>query len=115
FYVSKLIGLMFMQVVLLSIIVVAGVITQAFRGYTNFEIGLYLQYIAGFIAIDFWLLAALAIFIQVLSKNRYIGFLITALFYIWNTFFAFVVFKHNLVVFGSDPGVVYSEMNSFGH
>lgn len=115
YYVSKTIGLMFMQTVLLSIVIVSGVIVQTFHGYTHYEIGLYFQYLFGFILVDFWMLAILAIFIQTLTKNRYIGFFITAIFYVWNTFFALLVVKHNLLVFASDPGIVYSEMNKFGH
>ncbi len=115
FYISKLIGLFFMQAILVSIIIVAGVIVQTFKGYTNYEIGLYIRYVYGFILPDFWLLAIVALFVQTLVKNRYIGFFIVTLFYIWNTFFAMLVLKHNLFVFSSDPGIVYSEMNGFGH
>lgn len=115
YYVSKLIGLMFMQLVLLSIVMVAGIIVQTFKGYTNYEPGLYLQYLFGFIIIDYWLLGIFALFVQTLVKNRYIGFFIVALFYIWNTFFAAPVLKHNLFIFASNPDVVYSEMNQFGH
>lgn len=115
YYVSKTIGLMFMQAVLLSIVIIAGIIVQTFHGYTNYEIGLYFQYLFGFMLVDYWMLAILAIFVQTLTKNRYIGFFIVAIFYIWNTFFASPVVKHNLFIYTSDPGLIYSEMNKFGH
>jgi ABC-type transport system involved in multi-copper enzyme maturation permease subunit len=115
FYVSKASGLMFMQVILLAIIMVCGVVVQLFKGYTNFEILLYVKYLFGFKIIDMWLLAILALFVQSVVSNKYLGFFIAALFYFWNSTFALLVLKHNLFIFSSDPGVVYSDMNSFGH
>ena len=115
FYTSKIVGLVFMQVLLLAVIMVCGIIVQLFKGYTNFEILLYIQYLLGFRLIDLVMLAILAVFVQTLVSNKYIGFFITAIFYIWNITFAQVVLKHKLLVFTSDPGVEYSDMNHFGH
>lgn len=115
FYISKLSGLMFMQVILLCIIVVCGIMVQLFRGYTHLEIMLYLRYIFGFKLLDLWMLAILAIFVQTLVRNKFVGYFIIALFYFWNGTFAQLVLKHNLLVFTSDPGIEYSDMNGFGH
>lgn len=115
FYISKLAGLMFIQTLLVTIIMVCGIIVQLFKGYTNFEIWLYIRYLYGFNLIDFWMLAALAIFVQTLVSNKYLGFFIVALFYFWNSTFAQLVVKHNLAIFASSPGVEYSDMNAFGH
>jgi len=115
FYISKLVGLMFMQVILISLIMVCGIIVQLFKGYTNFEILLYIKYLWGFRLIDFWYLAVLAIFVQTLVSNKYLGYFIVGLFYFWNSVFALTVFKQNIFVFSSDPGVEYSAMNGFGH
>ena len=115
FYISKLSGLLFMQVILLAIIMVCGIIVQLFKGYTNFEILLYIKYLYGFKIIDLWLLAVLAIFVQALVRNKFLGYFIVALFYFWNSTFAFLVLKHNLFIFSSDPGITYSDMNAFGH
>ena len=115
FYVSKLAGLMFMQLILVAIIMFAGIIIQLFKGYAHFEIMLYIKYLFGMRMLDIWLLAVLCIFVHTLVRNKYIGYFIVALFYIWNTFFASLVLKRNLLIFGSDPGVTYSDMNGFGH
>ena len=115
FYLSKLAGLMFMQTILVAVIMVCGIIVQLFKGYTNFEILLYIKYLFGFKLIDIWMLAVLAIFVQTLVSNKYLGFFIVALFYFWNGTFALLVLKHNLFIFTSDPGVQYSAMNGFGH
>ena len=115
FYASKIAGLIFMQVLLLAVIMVCGIIVQLFKGYTNFELLLYIKYLLGFRLIDLVLLAVLAVFIQTLVSNKYLGFFIIALFYIWNTTFALIVLKRSLFIYSSDPGVIYSDMNSFGH
>lgn len=115
FYISKLSGLLFVQFLLMALIMVCGIIVQLFRGYFHFEPLLYIQYLFGFKLISMWMLAILCIFIQTLVKNKYIGYFTVILFYVWNTFFAAVVLKHNLFVFNSSSGYAYSDMNKFGH
>ena len=115
YYVSKLAGLWFMQLILLVTIMLCGIIVQIIKGYTSFELLLYVQLLFGVKMIDMWMLAVLALFVQTLVKNKYVGFFITGLFYFWNTTFAATVLKTNLLVFNSDPGVTYSAMNGFGH
>ncbi len=115
FYLSKLFALWFMQIILLSIVVVCGLMVQTYKGYHNYELGLYFKYLFGFRLINIWLLAVVAIMVQTLVSNRYVGFLIVTLFYIWNTFFATLVLKNHLFVYGSDASYVYSDMNGFGH
>lgn len=115
FYISKLTGLFFMQIILVSIVLVCGILVQLSKGYTHIEFGLYLRYIYGYGLIDFWLLAILSVFVQTIVRNKFIGYFIVALFYIWNSAFASIVLKHNFLIFSSDPGVIYSDMNGFGH
>jgi hypothetical protein len=114
FYASKMAGLIFMQLLLLAVIMICGIIVQLFKGYTHLEILLYVKYLLGFYLIDLVLLAVLSVFVQTLVNNKYLGYFIIILFYIWNLFFAQLVLKHKLLVFSSDPGIEYSDMNSFG-
>lgn len=115
FYLSKMISLMIMQAILLCVVILAGIIVQTFKGYTHYELLLYVRYLFGFSILNLWLLAILAVLIQTLVSNKYVGFFITAIFYIWNTLFAETVLKHKFFVYASDPGIVYSDMNGFGH
>ncbi|MBC7552478.1 MAG: hypothetical protein H7257_00715 [Taibaiella sp.] len=115
FYVSKLTGLLFMQLLLILVIMVSGIIVQLFNGYTHVEILLYIKYLFAFKLIDLWLLAVLCVFVHTLVRNKFVGYFIVVLFYAWNTFFASLVLKHNLLIFASDPGVIYSDMNGFGN
>lgn len=115
FFVSKLSGLMFMQVILQTVVIVCGIIVQLSKGYTHFEIGLYIKQLYLYGLVDLWYLAVLAVFIHTLVSNKFLGYFIVAIFYFWNIFFAQLVLKHNLWIFGSNPSVVYSDMNGFGH
>ena len=115
FYTSKLSGLFFMQIILQVIVLVCGILVQMIKGYTSFEVFLYIRYLFGIQLIDYMMLAVLAFFVQTLVKNKYMGFFIAGLFYFWNSAFATVVLKTNLLRFASDPGVTYSDMNGFGH
>jgi len=115
FYASKIAGLAFMQILLLGIVMVSGIMVQLFKGYTHLELLLYIKYLLGFRLVNLVMLAVLAVFIQTLVNNKYLGYFITALFYFFNGTFASLILKHNLLVFASDPGVMYSDMNGFGH
>jgi ABC-2 type transport system permease protein len=115
FYISKLTGIMFMQVISLTVIIVCGIVVQLSKGYTHLELGLYIRYVYGFNLLDLWMLAVLSVFVQTLVRNKFLGYFIIALFYFWNSTFAQLVLKHNLLIFSSNPPVIYSDMNGFGH
>ena len=115
FFVSKLVGLMFMQVILVTVIMVCGILVQLTKGYTHLELGVYLKYLYGFTLPDMLMLAVVSVFVQTLVKNKFLGYFIVSLFYFWNSTFAFLVLKHSLFVFGSNPSIIYSQMNEFGH
>lgn len=115
FYWSKIIGLMFMQLILLLLVMVCGIVVQTFMGYMHYELGVYIGYLFGFKLLDLWYLAILAVLVQTLVSNKYVGYFIIAIFYLWNSTFAQLVLKHNYFIFMSDPGVEYSDMNGFAH
>lgn len=76
---SKLLALVFMQILLLSLVLVVGVAVQAYEGYFNFGIGhylldLYAVHLPGFVV---WALAAL--FVQTLFTNPYLGLFVLIL------------------------------------
>lgn len=115
FFLSKLAGLMFMQVILVTVIIVCGVIVQLMKGYTHLELDVYMKYLYGFTLPDMLMLAVLAVFVQTMVRNKFIGYFIVSLFYFFNSVFGYLVLKHALLVFGSNPAITYSEMNHFGH
>ena len=114
-FASKLLGLMAMQALLLLLVVAVGVIIQATRGYFNFELDLYFRELYTLEILDLWLFCMLAFFIQILANNKYLGYFITAIYYLFNVNFGSTVLKHNLLIYSSDPSYLYSDLNGFGH
>jgi hypothetical protein len=113
-FASRLTALWVAMATLQLVIVVAGVITQAAKGYTNFELGVYLQgiYLYGFAG---WaLLCVLALTVHTVVNAKYVGHFVMILYYAASAFRGQFGFEHNLYFFGADPGTVYSDMNAWG-
>lgn len=87
---------------------------QAAAGYTRFEPGLYLQ--SAFIYNGFYycMLCILAVVIQAISPNRWLGMLLVLGVYIVLLSLEPMGFDHVLYNFAI-PYAVYSDMNGFGH
>jgi ABC-2 type transport system permease protein len=87
---------------------------QAAAGYTHFELGLYLQSAFIYNGIYYCMLCILAVVIQVISPNKWLGLLLTLGVYIALLSLEPMGFDHVLYSF-SIPDAVYSDMNGFGH
>jgi len=99
---------------LMLVAVGASMAWQAAAGYTNFEPGLYLQSAFIYNGIYYCMLCALAVVIQAISPNKWMGMLLTLGVYIALPSLALMGFDHALINFGI-PEAVYSDMNGFGH
>ena len=125
FLLSKIVALLKIQVLLLSFIILAGVIVQLSNGYFQLELGLYLSEVYGLHFIHFIIWACLAIFIQTLFPNPYLGFFILLLIPIGMItipsiankigmgFLEQEVFRYNQVP-GYVLGFEYSDLNHYG-
>jgi len=111
---SKFLALVLMQMVLLSIIMIAGLGVQIYNGYYNFEIGQYLfdLYAISLIHVVIW--GLLAIFIHSLFKNYYIGFILLLIISIGINFLGQVGIEQTVFKFNQAPGTAYSDMNGYG-
>jgi ABC-2 type transport system permease protein len=111
---SKFLALLLMQMVLLSIIMIAGLCVQLYNGYYNFEIGLYLfdLYAISLIHVAIW--GLLSIFIHTLFKNYFIGFILLLLISIGITFLSEIGIEQMVFKFNQAPGTAYSDMNGYG-
>ena len=92
----------------------ASIVIQLFRGYTNPEPLLYLR---GLLidSVPFLLMAAAAIVLQVISNQRFIGYLLFVVLIIVQIALPPLHFEHNLYNFGSSSQTPYSDMNGYGH
>jgi len=101
--------------VVLALGSLTGIIVQASKGYTDFEIG---QYATRFLYQFGWpivLIAALALFFQVVFNNRYLGLLAMVVYVVAEGSFDALGFEHNLYQYAGSPGAPYSDMNGYGH
>jgi ABC-2 type transport system permease protein len=87
---------------------------QAYRGYFDFEPGLYLRGLL-VTGITFLLITVLAVFLQVLSNSKFLGYLLMILFLISVPVLGSLDFDHNLYRYASIPSGPYSDMNGYGH
>ncbi|MFK2877650.1 ABC transporter permease/M1 family aminopeptidase [Rhodanobacter hydrolyticus] len=93
---------------------VFGIGWQLTHGYTHIEPGLYLGTLA-LQAIPLVLLAVLALFLQVATNNRYVGYLLVILWFVSQLALPWLHWDHNLYNYAGAPDVPYSDLNGFGH
>jgi aminopeptidase N len=94
--------------------VMVAIMIQAILGYDNFELGKYLAWDVIPNAIDFALIAALAMFVQALSPHKFIGWAVMAVYLIATIVLANLGFEHNLYNYGNGPDAPLSDMNGIG-
>jgi aminopeptidase N len=114
FILPKTLALILVLVSILLAGVVAGVATQSFKGYTDFELGKYLMWFVVPGAVNFGLIAVLAIFIQSLSPNKFVGWTIMVVYLISTLVASSLGFDHILYRYGAGIGVPLSDMNGQG-
>ena len=111
---SKLIALLKMQLVLLLVIMVSGMLFQVYKGYYDFEIGHYVKELFGLKFLNYAVWAFLAIFIQTLVKNQYLGFFILLIVAIGIPFLSLIGIENSVLKYNEGPGYNYSDMNGYG-
>ena len=114
FMVPKILALTLVLVSTLLIGVVAGVVVQTVRGVTDYELGKYLAWYVAPQALSFALLAGLAIFVQALSPNKFVGWAIMVVYLISTLVLSNLGFDHILYRYGAGIGVPLSDMNGRG-
>ena len=98
----------------LTVGAIVAMLTQAVRGYFQFEVGHYLLWYVLPNAIDMTLLAALAVFVQALSPNKYAGWAVMVVYLISTLVMSSLGFEHNLYQYSGRPDVPLSDMNGQG-
>jgi len=94
--------------------VVAGVVVQTIKGYTHFEFDKYLLWYVWPGAIRFAMIAVLAIVVQSLSPNKFVGWAIMVVYLISTLVMSNLGFDHVLYSYGRGVGMPLSDMNGMG-
>ncbi|MFC5344579.1 M1 family aminopeptidase [Brevundimonas staleyi] len=114
FLIPKTLALILVLASILIAGVVAGVAVQLFKGYTDFEFGKYLMWYVVPGTVNFALLAVLAIFVQSLAPNKFVGWAIMVVYMISTIVARNMGFDHVLYRYGSGIPVPLSDMNGRG-
>ncbi|RAK56443.1 ABC transporter permease/M1 family aminopeptidase [Phenylobacterium deserti] len=114
FVVPKTLALVLVLVSTLLISVLAAICVQLGKGFTDLELGRYLAWYVAPMAVDWSLLAVLAIFLQALSPHKFIGWGLMVLYLIAGMTLGNIGFDHNLYLYGGAPQVPLSDMNGQG-
>ncbi|MDC8753989.1 M1 family aminopeptidase [Erythrobacter sp. sf7] len=92
----------------------AGLIYQAVLGAKSIDLGLYLVSYVMPQSIDLLLIAVLAVFFQVLSPNKYVGWGVMLVWFVSRIFLSNLGYSNMLYMFGGGPGEPLSDMNGTG-
>jgi hypothetical protein len=111
---SKLGSLFLVQVVLAAVAMFTGMAVQLAKGYTHLEPLLYLKDLFGLRLFEYCLMCVLAITIQTLVNNKYMGHFVMVLYYLLISFGSQFGLQHNLLRYAEAPDYTYSDMNGFG-
>ncbi len=112
---AKALSLVLLAGLLHLALVGVGMVYQAFNGYTNFELGVYLTdfLTQGFTAYLIW--GGVFVFIQVVINQKYIGYFVSVLLlFILDLLFLVMKVESKMLILGSTPNALYSDMNGFG-
>lgn len=91
-----------------------GMAVQAYKGVTDFEIGKYVMWYVLPGMLDMTLLAVLAIFVQALSPNKFVGWAIMVVYMISTISLRMLGFDHVLYRYSSSIPTPLSDMNGVG-
>jgi ABC-2 type transport system permease protein len=114
-FLSKLLALLLVLVMLQALVAMSGLAIQTAKGYHHYELGLYVKELFGMQLIHYGLLCVLALSVQTLLQNRYLGHFIMVLYYLWTLFAVRVGFGNHLYTYAAAPRCIYSDMNGYGH
>ena len=117
FVLPKTLAIALVFVALLAVSIIAAMIVQSLKGYTNFELGKYLWWYLTPIAFSLTLFAVLAVFVQALVPHKFWGWGVMVLFIVSQLVMGNLGFEHNLYRYGGGmlgPMAALSDMNGQG-
>lgn len=114
YLVPKTAALTLVLVAMLVVSVLAAILVQLARGYTDIEPGKYLLWYILPQSASLFLIAVLSIFVQALSPGKYLGWGIMVLYLIFTIVAVRLGFGHNLYQYAGTQTVQYSDINGAG-
>ena len=112
---SKVLAIVKMQLVLLTVMMLAGIIIQIYNGYYQFEIGLYITQLFGLSLISLIIWAFAACLIHTIVPNLYIALFTLLMGWIGIGALPKLGIRTKLLRFNSPPDLEYSDLNGFAN
>jgi aminopeptidase N len=114
FVLPKVLGITLVLISLTVAAALTGIVLQTIKGYTNYEIGKYLYWYILPEAVSAASFAALAVFFQVISPHKFVGWGLMVLYTISRVVMGNLGYDHPLYNYGASIGVPLSDMNGQG-
>ncbi|QJD96930.1 aminopeptidase [Mucilaginibacter robiniae] len=111
--VAKYLALAGMLLVYLLFMIPVGVFTQLAKGFTHIELGVYIKILLFNVYIPILIYVAFTFFIQSLFNNKFIGYAVSILFYLYVIMTSQLKIFYNLLIPNSGGVGTYSDMNGF--
>ena len=111
---SKIATLIVVLAALIGVGMVTGIAVQLMHGYTRLQLNVYLVGLSLGFGFEFMLWAVLAVFLQVLTNNKFVGMLTFVVVFFGLNVLGSLGYQHVLYSYGM-PRLPYSDMNGFGH
>ena len=93
----------------------ATLLYQAAKGYTSFELDLYVVQLFGLDLSKWMILSVAAMFFQVAANHKFAGYGLMVVFFVLNVALPAMGFAHPLYRYGALTSMPYSDMNGYGH
>lgn len=111
YMVPKTLAVTLVLLATLAISVIAAVLVQLMRGVTDLAIDQYLGWYLVPMTIDMAILAVLAVFVQAISPNKYVGWGIMVIYLVASITLNTIGLEHPLYNYGATGQVRFSDMN----
>ena len=114
-WLSKFSAIVLIEMVLLAVTMLIGMLMQTIDGYYHYEVWEYIQELYLITLPQMLGLALLAMFVQTMVSNKFIGHgIVIGVVILQPILFAFG-WENTLYLPGAVPGYIYSDMNGYGH
>jgi hypothetical protein len=116
FFLSKLTGLFGIAFLLANIPIIAGVLVQTIKGYTNYNFGVYFTEMYLFSLPSYLQMILLCFAVHAIMNNKFGGYGVAML--IWVVMFllrSYARMDYNLFFYFYTPNYIWTDMNGIGH
>jgi ABC-2 type transport system permease protein len=114
-WLSKLAALAVIELVLLTVVMFCGILSQTFAGYFHYELLQYFKELYVVVFPQILIYTFFALFLQTILKNKFIGHAIVIGSFVLLAVLQAHGWENTLYLFGNTPNYTYSDMNGYGH